>query len=84
MLAERIIPPIFFKGAYSFFSSPDPFAPRKGQPRYDETFVCDVMKQTLRADVSECQKHFFGCSEVRAKALAFMHSHKFMHKERGH
>ncbi|CAJ1454026.1 unnamed protein product, partial [Effrenium voratum] len=35
---------------------------QKGQPRYDETFVCDVMKQTLRA-------------------LAFMHSHKFMHKD---
>ncbi|CAL1131914.1 unnamed protein product [Cladocopium goreaui] len=35
---------------------------QKGQPRYAETFVCDVMKQTLRA-------------------LAFMHSHNFMHKD---
>ena len=35
---------------------------QKGQPRYAESFVCDVMKQTLRA-------------------LAFMHSHSFMHKE---
>jgi len=35
---------------------------QKGQPRYSESFVCDVMKQTLRA-------------------LAFMHSHNFMHKD---
>ncbi|CAK9001267.1 unnamed protein product [Durusdinium trenchii] len=35
---------------------------QKGQPRYPESFVCDVMKQTLRA-------------------LAFMHSHNFMHKD---
>ena len=35
---------------------------QKGQPRYPEDFMCDVMKQTLRA-------------------LAFMHSHNFMHKD---
>eukprot|EP00931_Biecheleriopsis_adriatica_P114956 TRINITY_DN90820_c0_g1_i1.p1 TRINITY_DN90820_c0_g1~~TRINITY_DN90820_c0_g1_i1.p1 ORF type:complete len:757 (-),score=158.99 TRINITY_DN90820_c0_g1_i1:41-2065(-) len=35
---------------------------KKGQPRYSEAFVCDVMKQTLRA-------------------LAFMHGHRFMHKD---
>ena len=35
---------------------------QKGQPRYSEEFICDVMKQTLRA-------------------LAFMHSHHFMHKD---
>ncbi|CAE7369380.1 CPK9 [Symbiodinium natans] len=35
---------------------------QKGKPSYSEDFVCDVMKQTLRA-------------------LAFMHSHNFMHKD---
>ena len=35
---------------------------RDGKASYDEAFICDVMKQTLRA-------------------LAFMHSQKFMHKD---
>mmetsp|Transcript_27579 Transcript_27579/g.87202 ORF Transcript_27579/g.87202 Transcript_27579/m.87202 type:complete len:574 (+) Transcript_27579:1-1722(+) len=35
---------------------------KKGKPRYSEAFICDVMKQTLRA-------------------LAFMHSERFMHKD---
>ena len=83
---------------------------RKGQPRYAETFVCDVMKQTLRVcgpvKLRKFQKeeenhgkswkitpHFktlrsfmrfmlmlFKTVEV-IKALAFMHSHNFMHKD---